>query len=162
MILTTISLFFLPGAFPFMGLSTQNQVWLNNIFMVIPTVGAGVAGILKLYDFHRSLPWIFVAAQTALFLYLFFYLIDVSHSTMYAPTWLIFLIVSIFTFMAGYNSTMVYMLLRARVITSFVQRSQRYAGFAYQIGATIGIFSNVGCIHGGVFYFNPMAPILEP
>jgi len=114
----------------------QNQqlVWLNNIFLVVPTLGAFVAAFSgPIYRAHKVVPWIAVLLQAGAFIYLLLILLHATHFTVFNATWFIFVLSFLFVFISGHNSTMVYMLLRNQTSAVYVQKAQQWAGFAYQV-----------------------------
>ena len=48
---------------------------------------------------------------------------------------------------------MVYLILRQEEVveTALVEQAQRWAGFAYQVGGFVGIFVNLGLLHGKIY-----------
>jgi hypothetical protein len=126
-------------------------VWFNNIFLVVPTVGAALAGVVKVYNGHKIIPWMLISAQVILFAYILLVALQKTHSYVLSDAWFVFGVTILFNLLSGYNSTMVYLLLRTHMEARFIQRTQRWAGFAYQVGGTIGIFSNIGLLHANLY-----------
>lgn len=155
MLLTSITTFLVPGSLPYMGEKQQDLVWMNVIYLVIPALGTATAAFFRPFSrSHRVFPWASIASQTILFSYLLICTIRHSRPYVYHAKWLIYLVLILFALLSGYNSTMVYLILRQEEIveTAFVEQAQRWAGFAYQVGGFIGIFTNLGLLHGKIYY----------
>lgn len=153
MILSSTLTFWLPGMAPFL-CSGVNLVWFNNMFLVVPTLGAFLSGIVQVYRRHRVIPWSLFSIQLVLFLYIVLMAAKSTHPIVYVSEWLIFTLCFLFIVLGGYNSTMVYMLLRSEMDYKLVQRTQRWAGFAFQVGGTIGITLNIIFVHGNLYWEN--------
>lgn len=169
MILSSALTFWLPGAAPFLIENGPSLVWFNNMFLVLPTLGAFLAGLVQIYRVHRSVPWICLIFQSIVFVYIILMASDATRNVFYVAEWLVFTLCFIFITLGGYNTTMIYMLLRQDADYQLVQRTQRWAGFAFQVrshfdfeapsqilsfqvGGTIGIVINLAFVHGGLYW----------
>lgn len=134
---------------------TQTQlVWMNIIFLVVPTIGTAAAGFLRPFKRSRIVPWVLLSLQTLLFAYLLLTVLRHTRPYVYHKLPLLFAALILFAILSGYNSTMVYLMLRQEEVVevALVERAQRWAGFAYQAGGFIGVFVNLGVLHGHLYY----------
>lgn len=154
MLVTSVSTFLVPGSLPYMGERQKDLVWMNMIFLVVPALGTALAAFFR--PFSRStrvFPWSSIISQTIVFGYLMLCTIRHSRPYVYHETWLIYVALILFSLLSGYNSTMVYLILRQEEVveTALVEQAQRWAGFAYQVGGFVGIFVNLGLLHGKIY-----------
>lgn len=135
------------------GESQTQLVWMNIIFLVIPTLGTTAAGFLRIFKRSRIVPWVFVTLQTICFVYFILCALKKTRPYVFLNTPIIFVILVIFAILTGYNSTMVYLLLRQEEVVevAMVEQAQRWAGFAFQLGGFLGIFTNLGMLHSGLY-----------
>lgn len=124
------------------------------IFLVVPTVGTLAAGWLRPFKRSRIVPWVLIALQSILFVY--FLLVTLRHVRpyIYHKLPLVFIALILFAILSGYNSTMVYLLLRQEEVVdiSLMEQAQRFAGFAFQLGGFLGVFANLALLHGHLYY----------
>jgi hypothetical protein len=156
MVLSSFLTFWLPGAAPFLIENGPSLVWFNNMFLVLPTLGAFLAGLVQIYRVHRAVPWICLIFQTLVFIYILLMALSVTRPIFFVAEWLVFTLCFLFIVFGGYNTTMIYLLLRQDADYKLVQRTQRWAGFAFQVGGTIGIVINLALVHGGSYWQGDM------
>jgi len=141
--------FYVPGMIPFM-VSTANDItYLNSIFLVAPPIGAILAGV---YKFYRITVLSFI--QTALFaLLLVPALSSTNRMLVLHDSWPMYIYMTLFGLLSGYNTTMAYLRTRRDFNTNpmDVEKVCRWVAFASQLGAMAGIFANDGIIHSNLY-----------
>jgi hypothetical protein len=154
MLIASVSTFLIPGSLPYMGESQYQLVWMNIIFLVAPTIGTAVAGFIRPFKRSRIVPWTMIALQTLVFLYLFLTVLKHTRPYIYHKLPLLIVALVLFAILTGYNSTMVYLLLRQGEVVevAMVEAAQRWAGFAFQVGGFVGIFANLGLLHTHLYH----------
>lgn len=154
MLVTSVSTFLIPGSLPYMGESQAQLVWMNIIFLVIPTVGTAGAALWRPFKRSRIVPWACLVLQSIVFAYLFLTVMKHSRPYVYHGLPVLFIALILFAILSGYNSTMVYLILRQEEVVNvaLVEQAQRWAGFAFQVGGFVGIFSNLGLLHSRLYF----------
>lgn len=153
MLIASVSTFLIPGSLPYMGETQSQLVWMNIIFLVAPTIGTAGAAFIRPFKRSRIVPWTMITLQTILFVYIFLTVLKHTRPYVYHGLPLIFTSLILFAILSGYNSTMVYLILRQEEVveTAMVESAQRWAGFAFQIGGLLGIAGNLGALHNHLY-----------
>ncbi|PRP80268.1 hypothetical protein PROFUN_12735 [Planoprotostelium fungivorum] len=130
--------FFVPAVIPFLSDEPRNMMYMNAIFLVAPPVGAMVTGWLKVYHLTWS------SVIVSILLCVIIIPVIKTTQTFSVEFWIVCILLVCFSLVSGYGSTMVYLRIQRdwdrepRVM----EKVSRWAGFANQIGATIGIVIN--------------------
>jgi hypothetical protein len=127
---------------------------MNIIFLVVPTVGTAAAGFLRPFKRSRIVPWVLIGLQTLIFGYFFLVVLARTRPFTYHKLWLLYIALIFFAILSGYNSTMVYLMLRQEEVVEIqmVEQAQKWAGFSFQLGAFLGVFTNLGALHGHLYH----------
>eukprot|EP01094_Clydonella_sp_ATCC50884_P009902 TRINITY_DN19424_c0_g1_i1.p1 TRINITY_DN19424_c0_g1~~TRINITY_DN19424_c0_g1_i1.p1 ORF type:complete len:223 (-),score=60.67 TRINITY_DN19424_c0_g1_i1:206-790(-) len=151
MLLVSVLTFYTPGIFPLLGGGSTGYMTLNSEFLVLPSVGAALAGLVKCY--YLSL---LTLLQLVLFLFILLPVMSFSHSWIPASEISMYIFVGLFNVLSGYANTMVYLAIRHDVAAGALRDTSteklcRIAGFIFQIGATFGVLASLASFEGGLF-----------
>jgi len=141
--------FFIPALIPYTGRNDEEMAYLNAIFLVFPPIGALLVGWFKFYALSVT-----TAVQTIAFLFLVLPALDATKDVLPFYGWLLYCLLMLFGLLSGYTTTMIYLKLRKDLAEYplYIDKIARFAAFANQLGAIVGILLNDVIIISKLYY----------
>eukprot|EP01088_Endostelium_zonatum_P000703 TRINITY_DN10947_c0_g1_i1.p1 TRINITY_DN10947_c0_g1~~TRINITY_DN10947_c0_g1_i1.p1 ORF type:complete len:505 (-),score=61.99 TRINITY_DN10947_c0_g1_i1:50-1564(-) len=153
MIYITILTFFMPGILSYAAADTDSSknsdatnknVWeiLNVIFLVGPPLGAGFAGFYQMKFRIILLNAICTVLFLGMVVPVVFNAMGIHSFANWETTWILVSMLTIFSFLSGYVTTLLYLMVRLGEFVENTEKYSRWVATANQVGGTIGVVIN--------------------